>query len=148
VKATDKYVRDLPTTARLVNGQVIVENKICGILFSFPAAVWPDKSMSAHQRIWVERLTPWWDMEQPQWSPTSQRLRESVVKAINKLFECGSAVSETADIHHKKDASTSNGEGERANRSALDLNFSTAVGTSCRASQNFGCAATQPYRTP
>ena len=35
--------------------------------------------------MWVERLTPWWDMELPQWSPTVHRLRESCVKAINNL---------------------------------------------------------------
>ena len=118
-RATDKSVRALPTTAKLVAGQVVVENKTCGIIFSFPAAVWPDNTMSAHQRMWVERLTPWWDMEQPQWSPTSHRLRESAVKAINKLFECGAAAPETANIRPEADASTSNGEGERAHRSAL-----------------------------
>ena len=85
-RATDKSVRDRAVTVKLSAGQIIVENKTCGIIFSFPAACWPDSTMSAHQRMWVERLTPWWDMEQPQWSPTSQRLRESCVKAINKLF--------------------------------------------------------------
>lgn len=114
----DKSVRDHAVNVKLVNGQVVVENKICGILFSFPAACWPDNSMSAHQRMWVERLTPWWDMEQPQWSPTAHRLRESCVKAITKLFECGAAALETANIP-KGDASTGNGEGERANRSVL-----------------------------
>ena len=81
---TDKSVRDRAVTVKLSMGQIVVENKTCGIIFSFPAACWPDQS--AHQRMWVDRLTPWWDMEQPQWSPTSQRLRESCVKAINKLF--------------------------------------------------------------
>mgnify|MGYP001607890146 CR=1 FL=1 len=85
-RATDKSVRDAAVNVKLVLGQIVVENKINGVLFSFPAAVWPDATMSAHQRMWIERLTPWWDMEQPQWSPTSHRLRESVVKAINKLF--------------------------------------------------------------
>ena len=85
-RATDKSVRDAAVNVKLVASQIVVENKINGVLFSFPAACWPDSTMSAHQRMWVERLTPWWDMEQPQWSPTSHRLRESVVKAINKLF--------------------------------------------------------------
>ena len=84
-RATDKSVRDAAVNVKLAQGQIIVENKINGVLFSFPAACWPDQS--AHQRMWVDRLTPWWDMEQPQWSPTSQRLRESVVRAINKLTE-------------------------------------------------------------
>lgn len=85
-RATDNSVRDAAVNVKLVAGQIVVENKLNGVLFSFPAACWPDSTMSAHQRMWVERLTPWWDMEQPQWSPTSHRLRESVVKAINKLF--------------------------------------------------------------
>ena len=85
-RATDKSVRAAAVNVKLVAGQIVVENKLNGVLFSFPAACWPDSTMAAHQRMWVERLTPWWDMEQPQWSPTSQRLRESCVKAINKLF--------------------------------------------------------------
>ena len=85
-RASDKSVRDRAVNVRLTDGHIVVENKINGVLFSFPAAVWPDATMSAHQRMWVERLTPWWDMEQPQWSPTSQRLRESCVKAINNLL--------------------------------------------------------------
>jgi hypothetical protein len=85
-RASDKSVRDRAVTVRLTNGQIVVENKTCGILFSFPAACWPDDSLSAHQRMWVNRLTPWWDMEQPQWSPTSQRLRDSCLAAIRKLF--------------------------------------------------------------
>ena len=85
-KTTEKSVRDRVTTAKRVDGQIIVANKTCGILFSFPAACWPDDSLSANQRMWVNRLTPWWDMEQPQWSPTSQRLRDSCLAAIRKLF--------------------------------------------------------------
>lgn len=85
-RARDKSVRDAAVDAKLVKGQIVVENKINGVLFSFPAAVWPDESMAAHQRMWVNRLTPWWDMEQPQWSPTSQRLRDSCLAAIRKLF--------------------------------------------------------------
>ena len=85
-RASDKSVRDAAVNVKLALGQIVVENKINGVLFSFPAACWPDATMSAHQRMWIERLTPWWDMEQPQWSPTAHRLRESVVKAINKLF--------------------------------------------------------------
>lgn len=82
-RSIDKSVRDRAVKVKLVAGQIVVENKTCGILFSFPAACWRDQP--AWQRMWVARLTPWWDMEQPQWSPTSQRLRESCVKAINNL---------------------------------------------------------------
>lgn len=82
---THKAVRDMPIKVTLKAGQIIVEQKLQGILFSFPAACWPDASQSAHQRMWVNRLTPWWDMEQPQWSPTSQRLRDACLTAINKL---------------------------------------------------------------
>lgn len=85
-RASDKSVRDRAVTVKLAAGQIVVENKTCGILFSFPAACWPDDSLSAHQRMWVNRLTPWWDMEQSQWSPTSQRLRDSCLAAIRKLF--------------------------------------------------------------
>lgn len=85
-RANDKSVRDRAVNVKLVQGQIVVENKTCGILFSFPAASWPDDSLSAYQRMWVNRLTPWWDMEQPQWSPTSQRLRDSCLEAIRKLF--------------------------------------------------------------
>ena len=89
-RSTDKSVRDRAVTAKLSVGQIIVENKINGVLFSFPAAVWPlhwNPTTTAIKRLeWVTRLTPWWDMEQPQWSPTSQRLRESCVKAINNLL--------------------------------------------------------------
>ena len=85
-RASDKSVKAAAVNVKLVQGQIVVENKLNGVLFSFPAAVWPDSTMSAHQRMWIERLTPWWDMEQPQWSPTSQRLRESCVKAINNLL--------------------------------------------------------------
>ena len=82
-KATDKSVRENTTIAKMVNGLIVVENKKHGIIFSFPAAVWP--VLPPQQRAWVERLTPWWDMSQPDWSPLSHRLRESCVAAINIL---------------------------------------------------------------
>jgi hypothetical protein len=69
---------------KLKLGQIVVEQPVCGIIFSFPAHCWPDEL--AHQRMWVDRLTPWWDMEQPQWSPTSHRLREKCLTAINNLL--------------------------------------------------------------
>ena len=115
-RARDRSVDSLPVKTKVKVGQIIVEQPVCGIIFSFPAAVWP--SAAHKQRNWVERLTPWWDMDAPDWSPQAHRLRESCVKAINKLFECGAAAPETDDIL-KRDASTSNGEGERAHRSAL-----------------------------
>jgi hypothetical protein len=83
-RATDKSVRDLPLKVKSKAGQIIVEQSLCGIIFSFPAAVWPDDG--AKQRAWIERLTPWWDIGEIGWTPTCQRLRESCVKAINKLF--------------------------------------------------------------
>lgn len=59
------------------------QQKVCGIIFSFPAAVWPQDAR--RQREWIERLTPWWDMTMPDWTPQAHRLRESCVKAINNL---------------------------------------------------------------
>lgn len=97
MKNSDRSVRNLPVLVRRKNGQIIVEQKLQGVLFSFPAACWPPDSQSAHQRLWVARLTPWWDMELPQWSPTAHRLRESVVRAINKQFQQGAVAPETAD---------------------------------------------------
>lgn len=84
-----KTLKISKTTASLVEGQIIVKNGFYGILFSFPAACWPPNSEALHQRLWVERLTPWWDMEQPQGKPESQRLREACVQAINKLIATG-----------------------------------------------------------
>ena len=103
-RATDKSVRDAAVNVKLVLGQIVVENKINGVLFSFPAACWPDNTMSAHQRMWIERLTPWWDMEQPQWSPTSHRLRESVVKAINKLFPTAELLTSPSETVGRENA--------------------------------------------
>ena len=97
-RATDKSVRDAAVTVKLAAGQIVVENKLNGVLFSFPAAVWPGPEQSAYQRMWVQRLTPWWDMEQPQWSPTSQRLRESCVKAINKLFPAAQPPTSPSEV--------------------------------------------------
>ena len=82
-RVTDKSVRDMPTTAKLKAGQVIVENRLQGVVFSFPAASWPDDPM--HQREWVMRLTPWWDIGGIGWTPTAQRLRDACLRAINKL---------------------------------------------------------------
>ena len=115
-RAHDKSVRGNPVKAKLKLGQLTVENPLNGVMFGMPACAWPRDP--AKQRAWVERLTPWWDMDAPDWTPTAHRLRESCVKAINKTFECGAAAPETADIP-KGDASTSNGEGERAHRAAL-----------------------------
>jgi len=82
--ATDKSVRDLPVTARLKGGQVVVEQKTVGVLFSFPSAVWPRSSLN--QFRWVMRLTPWWDATTPDWSPRCHRLREACQRAINDLL--------------------------------------------------------------
>ncbi len=83
-RASDKSVRDLPVNVKNKDGQIIAEQKTCGIVFSFPAAVWPKDASKQWQ--WIERLTPWWDAWIPDWTPQAQRLRESCVKAINKLF--------------------------------------------------------------
>ena len=84
-QATDKTVRDVPVKVRLKVGQIIVEQKICGVLFSFPAAVWPQDAML--QRAWVMRLTPWWDIGAPDWSPQAQRLRDACRRGINTLLQ-------------------------------------------------------------
>lgn len=81
--ASDNSVRDQTVTAKLKAGNVAVECKINGVLFGFPLAVWPADSWTQAQ--WVERLTPWWDMSEPDWSPQAQRLRASCRAAINKL---------------------------------------------------------------
>ena len=81
--ARDRAVRDLPVKAKLRQGQIIVEQPICGIIFSLPAAVWP--SDPRKQLAWVTRLTPWWDMDAQDWTPQAHRLRESCLKAINNL---------------------------------------------------------------
>ena len=83
-RSSDKSVRDLSVNVKIKDGQIIAEQKTCGIVFSFPAAVWPIGY--TQQAEWVERLTPWWDMCQADWTPKAQRLRESCRKAINKLF--------------------------------------------------------------
>jgi hypothetical protein len=82
-RGSDRSVDSLFVRAKEKCGQVSVEQPICGIVFSFPEAVWP-KSPDK-QLAWVKRLTPWWDMDAPDWSPQAQRLRESCVKAINNL---------------------------------------------------------------
>lgn len=81
--ATDKSVREITVTAKLVAGDVRVECKRAGIIFGFPRAVWPSDSWTQAQ--WIERLTPWWDMACPDWSPQAQRLRDSCRAAINRL---------------------------------------------------------------
>jgi hypothetical protein len=81
----DKSVRDLPVKAKLKAGQIIVEQGICGVLFSFPAAVWPQDALDQFQ--WVTRLTPWWDIGTRDWSPQAQRLREACQRTINKLLQ-------------------------------------------------------------
>jgi hypothetical protein len=117
IQASDKSVRDLPVKAKLKVGQIVVENSNCGILFSFPAAVWPKNKLQRLQ--WICRLTPWWDMTASDWTPQCQRLRESCIKAIDKLFERGASAPETAN-DPAMDASTENGEGERSDRPALN----------------------------
>ena len=82
-RASDKTVRDLPLKVKIKDGQIIVEQQTCGVCFSFPAIVWP--AGYREQAEWGERLTPWWDMCQPDWTPQAQRLRESCRKAINNL---------------------------------------------------------------
>lgn len=82
--ARDKSVRDLPVEACLKVGQIIVEQRICGVVFSFPAVVWPEGSWKQAQ--WVERLTPWWDTDTIGWTPQCQRLRDACRGAINKLL--------------------------------------------------------------
>lgn len=82
----DRSVRDLPLKAKVKDGQIIVEQGTCGIVFSFPSAVWPKDASKQWQ--WIERLTPWWDAWLPDWTPKAHRLRESCVKAINVLLLC------------------------------------------------------------
>ena len=87
-KATDKSVNGSPVTAKLKDGVVSVENKLNGVMFSFPLACWPahwNKTTNELKQLeWITRLTPWWDA--PEWTPLAHRLRESCVKAINKLI--------------------------------------------------------------
>lgn len=73
----------LPVKTRLKAGQIVVEQTVCGVLFSFPAAVWP--RAARQQREWVERMTPFWEMSAPDWTPQAHRLREACVQAINEL---------------------------------------------------------------
>jgi hypothetical protein len=86
-RITDKTEKAAPVKVTLKNGQIIVENKTNGVLFSFPANAWPlhwNPQTQAMKRMeWITRLTPWWDA--PGWTPLAHRLRESCVKAINKL---------------------------------------------------------------
>ena len=88
MKITDKSVRDCPVTVQLTEGKIQVENKINGVLFTFPAACWPCHwNLATNQKTqmdWITRLTPWWDA--PEWTPRAQRLRESCVKAINQIL--------------------------------------------------------------
>lgn len=83
-RASDRSVSSLPVQSKLKAGQIIVEQKACGVVFSFPAAVWPREVKK--QRAWVERLTPWWDMDASDWTPQAHRLRESCLKSIIKLY--------------------------------------------------------------
>lgn len=82
-RATEKSVRDLSVTAKLRAGQIIVEQAVCGVVFSFPAAVWPSEHVM--QWSWIVRLTPWWDVPRQDWTPQAHRLREACQKAINNL---------------------------------------------------------------
>lgn len=82
-RASNRNVDSLPVKSKLKEGQIVVEQNTCGIIFSFPAAVWPSEARK--QRDWIERLTPWWDMTMPDWTPQAHRLRESCVQAINNL---------------------------------------------------------------
>lgn len=76
---------ELPVKAKLKGGQIIVEQKICGIIFSFPKAVWPANENL--KRLWVERLTPWWDINQPDRTPQAQRLREKCINEIERIIK-------------------------------------------------------------
>ncbi len=87
MSVTEKSVRDFPVKAKLKAGQIIVEQRLLGVVFSFPAACWPDDSLPADQRMWVIRLTPWWDIGPPGWSPTAQRLRAACQNAIKNLLK-------------------------------------------------------------
>ena len=95
-RVTDKSVRDLPVKAKLKAGQISVEQSLCGIVFSFPAAVWPQGSWKQAQ--WVERLTPWWDMDAPDWTAQCQRLRDACRGAINNLLHGATPAPKTCDI--------------------------------------------------
>ena len=95
-RVTDKSVRDLLVKAKLKAGQIIVEQSLCGIVFSFPAAVWPQGSLK--QAKWVERLTPWWDMDAPDWTAQCQRLRDACQGAINNLLHGATPAPKTANV--------------------------------------------------
>ena len=86
-RSSDKTVNDAPVKVALKNGQIIVENKVNGVLFSFPSNAWPLHWNAQTQHLkrleWITRLTPFWD----DWSAQTERLRESCVKAINKLSD-------------------------------------------------------------
>lgn len=83
LRASDEGVRESRVTAKLKAGDVIVDCKRNGVIFGFPLAVWP--ATAWEQAQWIERLTPWWDMTAPDWTPQAQRLRDSCRAAINKL---------------------------------------------------------------
>jgi hypothetical protein len=123
--ATDKTVRDLPVKVKLKIGQIIAEQKLCGVVFSFPAVVWPDDPM--RQRAWIMRLTPWWDMAALDWTPQAQRLRESCLKAINNLA-----------------AIQSEQEGARMLKATPGIGGAVRLETHCVA----GCIPNAPAQTP
>ena len=86
-------MRDFPVRAKIKNGQIIAEQKLSGIIFSFPAAVWPTQKLKRLE--WVTRLTPWWDMGAADWSPQAQRLRESCINSINEKIHQSNNPSQT-----------------------------------------------------
>jgi hypothetical protein len=82
--STDKSVRSFHIQARLIDNQIIVVKQAwMGCSFSFPAAEWPKDAWK--QKEWIERLTPWWDMDVPSWSPQATRMRESCMRAITEI---------------------------------------------------------------
>lgn len=81
---TVKSVRDFTITATVDRGQVVVRCRTAGIIFSFPAAVWPEKYFI--QAEWIRRLTPWWDEGSETWTPQAMRLRDACSIAVNRVI--------------------------------------------------------------
>ena len=74
-------LNDFKVRVKVNAGQVVVSETTCGVVFGFPAAVWP--AAPDKQREWITRLTPWWDINLPGWTPQSYRLRERILSLIN-----------------------------------------------------------------
>jgi len=77
-------LKDFRVRVKVKDGQVIVSEKVCGVVFSFPQAVWPSEYLD--QLSWVRRLTPWWDVTATDWTPQSARLREYCHREISKAI--------------------------------------------------------------